>query len=133
VSDEKRVVIVACAGMDKAFGSVAMLSAFRAVEVLRPDKTVLIALPPLLVGVSAYVELVKRHPVIVIDGCSERCAMKSIAKCGGHIRGRILVTDGVKKHGLKPDSASNVGSDGVNLAERVAEEVASLVDGVIGG
>jgi uncharacterized metal-binding protein len=132
MSEEKKVAVIACAGMEKSFGSVAMLSVFKAVEELRPDETVLVALPPLLTGVAAHVDLVKKSPVIVVDGCAERCATKSVAKMGGKIGGRILVIDSVKKYGLTPDSASHVGSKGEKLAERIAEEVALLVDKALG-
>jgi len=128
LSDEAKVAVVACAGMDKALGAVAMLSVFKVTEELRPSETRLIALPPLLAGVAPYSELVTRLPVIVIDGCAERCATKLVAKSGGKIRGRVLVPDCSKKYGLTADSASNVGPDGVKLAEKVAEEVTSTVD-----
>jgi len=132
VSDEGKVAVVACAGMDKAFGSVAMLSVFKVSEGLRPNETRLIALPPLLAGVAPLSELVTKLPVIVVDGCAERCATKLIAKSGGRIRGRILVPDCAKKYGLTPGSASNVGPDGMKLAEKVAEEVASIADKLCG-
>lgn len=132
MSDEGKIAVIACAGMDKALGSVAMLSVFRVVEDLRPDETKLIALPPLLAGVAPYPELVTKLPVIVIDGCAERCTTKLIAKSGGRIRGRILVTDCVKKYGLTPGSAVDVGPEGRELADKIAEEVASIVDKICG-
>ena len=132
MSEERKVAVMACAGMEKSFGSVAVLSVFKAVEKLKPNDTALIALPPLLTGVAASSDLVKRFPVIVVDGCAERCATKSVAKMGGKISGRILVIDSVKKYGLTPDSASHVGRKGEKLAEKVAEEVALLVDKALG-
>lgn len=132
MSDEGKIAIVACAGMDKALGSVAMLSVFKIVEGLRPREARLIALPPLLAGVAPYSELVTKLPIIAVDGCAERCATKLIAKSGGRIRGRVLVTDCVKKYGLTPNSAVDIGPDGKKLAEKVAEEVSSLVDKLCG-
>jgi len=132
MSAEKKVAVMACAGMEKAFGSVAILSVFKAVEELRPNDTTLIALPPLLAGVVAYTDLVKKLPVIIVDGCAERCATKSVVKVGGKIGGRILVIDSAKKYGLTPDSASHVGLSGEKLAERIAKDVAFLVDKALG-
>ena len=123
-----KVAVVACAGMDKALGSVARDSVFKVVEVLRPGKAELICLPPLLAGVSSYSELVKNLPIVAVDGCAERCATKLIVKSGGKIRGRVLVPDSAKKHGLVPKSASDIGPDGEKLAGIIAEEVASIVD-----
>ena len=124
----KKVAVVACAGMDKALGSVARMSVFKVVEALRPDKTALVCLPPLLVGISSYSEMVTHRPVVAVDGCAERCATKLIVNNGGKIRGRVLVPNSAKKHGLLPKSASDIGPDGEKLAELIAEEIASIVD-----
>ena len=133
MSEGRKVAVVACAGMDKALGAVARESVFKVVEVLRPGKTELVCLPPLLAGVSSYSELVKTLPVVAVDGCAERCATKLVVKTGGKIRGRIMVPDSAKKHGLVPKSASDIGSDGAKLAEIIAEEVASIIDKLVEG
>ena len=132
MSDEEKVAVIACAGMEKALGLVAMLSVSKVVEVLRPTETRLIALPPLLAGVAPYPKLVTKLSVIVVDGCAERCATKLVAKNGGRIRGRILIPDSVKKYGLAPDSATDAGPNGRKLAEKVAEDIVSLVDKLYG-
>lgn len=117
MSERGKVVVVACAGMDKPLGSVASASVFKVVEELRPQKVELVCIPPLLAGVSAHSELVKNLPIITVDGCAERCATKLIVKSGGKIRGRIFVPDSAKKHNLLPESASHLGPDGEKLAE----------------
>ena len=129
--EEKRVGIIACAGMEKAYGSVANQIVFKVVEKLRPNETRLIALPPLLTDVSPYPDLVRELPMLVIDGCAERCATKSVAKAGGRIAGRILVIDSVKKYGLAPDSAASLGPNGEKLAEKIADDAVLLVDEII--
>ena len=133
MTENVKVAVVACAGMDKPLGSVARSSVFKVVEELRPNQVELVCLPPLLTGVASYSELVKSLPVITVDGCAERCATKLIAKNGGKIRGRIFVPDSVKKHNLLPKSASSLGPDGEKLAEMIAEEIASTVDRLIQG
>lgn len=128
MSEEGKVGVVACAGMDKALGSVARAGVFKAVENLRSDKVVLICLTPLLAGVGSHLELIKNLPIIAVDGCAERCVTKLIVKNGGKIRGRVFVPDSAKKYNLTPQSASNIGPNGEKLAEMIAEEVASIVD-----
>ena len=128
MSEEKKVAIVACAGMEKSFGIVAMRAVFKAVENLRPNKAALIAIPPLIAGVKPYPNLVKTCPVIIVDGCAERCATKTIVKMGGRVKGRIMVIDGIKKYGLTPDSPSDIGSNGEKLANKIAEDVVLLID-----
>src|SRR5512136_2347048 len=104
---EDKVAVIPCAGMDKALGSVARACAFIVVEKLRPDKTVLVCIPPLIVGAKPYSEIVRKYPVIPIDGCAERCATKIAVKSGAKIRGRVLIPESVQKLNLKPKSASD--------------------------
>ena len=129
---EDKVAIIPCAGMDKALGSVARACAFRVVEKLRPDKTVLVCIPPLVAGVKPYSEMVKMYPSILIDGCAERCATKIAAKNGARIKGRILIPVSIQKHKLKPKSASDIGPDGEKLAEKLAEDIAAQIDRLLG-
>jgi uncharacterized metal-binding protein len=127
-----KVAIISCAGMDKALGSVARACALKVVERLRPNETVLICIPPLVADVKPYSELIKEYPVILIDGCAERCATKIAAKNGAKMRGRVFIPESVQKYGLKPNTASDIGPEGEKLAEKIAEEIAVQVDKLLG-
>jgi len=127
-----KVAVIPCAGMDKALGSVARACAFKVVEKLRPDKAVLVCIPPLVAGVKLYSEIVKTHPSIPIDGCAERCATKIAVKNGARIKGRVLIPESAQKHNLKPGSASDIEPDGEKLAEKIAEEIAAEIDRLVG-
>jgi len=131
-SAEDKVAVIPCAGMDKALGSVARACAFIVVEKLRPDKAVLVCIPPLVAGVKPYSEIVKTHPSIPIDGCAERCATKIAARNGARIKARILIPESVQKHNLKPGSPSDIGPEGEKLAEKLAEEIAAEIDRIVG-
>ena len=132
MTEETKVAIIACAGMDKALGSVAQACAFKIVEKLRPDKTVLICIPPLVADVRPHSELIKKNPVITIDGCAERCATKIAVKSGAKIKGRVFIPQSAQKHNLKPNTASDIGPEGEKLAEMIAEETALLIDKTLG-
>jgi glycine cleavage system H protein len=129
---EDKVAVIPCAGMDKALGSVARACAFEVVEKLRPGKAVLVCIPPLVAGVKSYLEIVRRYPSIPIDGCAERCATKIAVKNGARIKGRILIPECAQKHNLKPKSASDIGPDGEKLVEKLAEEIATEIDKLLG-
>ena len=103
---EEKVAIIACAGMDKPLGSVARACAFKVVEELKPEDSVLVCILPLVAGVKSHSELIKKYPIITIDGCAERCATKITAKNGGKIRGRIFIPQSAQKHGLKPKASA---------------------------
>jgi glycine cleavage system H protein len=130
--DEEKIAIIACAGMDKALGSVTRACAFKITEKLRPNETVLICIPPLVADVKSHSELIKKNSVITIDGCAERCATKIAAKSGAKIKGRVFVPQSAQKHNLKPNTATDIGPEGEKLAEKIAEETALLIDKLIG-
>jgi uncharacterized metal-binding protein len=128
LSNNKKVAIVACAGMDKGLGSVARTSVFKVVEQLRPNRVELVCLVPLLTNIAPHATLVTSMPIVVVDGCIERCATKLVIKKGGRIKGRVLVSNSARKYGVTPKSASDIGQDGEKLSDAIANEVASLID-----
>jgi len=125
---EKKVAIVACTGMGKSLGTVARQVAYKVVEDLRPDKTVLICIPSLAANVGDYKNYLKDYPSIILDGCVERCATKIISEHKGSIKGKLFLPQLLKKYGLKPASRTEIGPEGEQLVTKIAEEVATMVD-----
>lgn len=132
LTEGEKVVIIACAGTDKALGSVARACAFKVVEKLRPNETLLVCIPPLVADVKPYSELIRKHPSIIVDGCAERCATKIAIKSGAKMKGRIFLPQSAQKYNLKPNTASDIGSAGEELAEKTAQEIAVQVDKLLG-
>lgn len=126
--EDKKVAIVACTGMGKALGTVARQVAFKVVDELRPEKTVLICIPSLSAGVGECESLIQKYPSIILDGCVERCATKITAKNKGLMRARVFLPQMIAKYGLKPQSRTDLGEEGEKLVAKIAEEVATLVD-----
>lgn len=125
---EKKVAIVACTGMGKTLGTVARQVAYKVVEELRPEKTVLICIPSLAANVGEYRNHVKNYPSIILDGCVERCATKIISENNGMIKGKLFLPQLVKKYGLKPGLRADIGPEGEELVSKIAQEVAEQVD-----
>jgi uncharacterized metal-binding protein len=125
---EKQVAIVACTGMGKSLGTVARQVAYKVVEDLRPEKTVLICIPSLAANVGEYKNHLRDYPSIILDGCVERCATKIISENNGSIKGKLFLPQLLKKYGLKPASRTEIGSEGEQLVTKIAEEVATMVD-----
>lgn len=125
---KKKVCIVPCSGMGKTLGSVAREAGFIVAEDLRPDKTFLICIPSLAAGREEHSEMIGNNPVIVLDGCAERCATKIAVKAGAKIKGRFFLPQSIRKHNLKPKNRVDMGSEGENLAKKIAEDVAAKMD-----
>ncbi len=130
--DDKKVAIVACTGMGKALGTVTRQVAYKVVDELRPEKTVLICIPSLSAGVGEHKNLLQKYPAIIFDGCVERCATKIIFKNKGIMRAKVFMPQMIAKYGLKPQSRTDLGEDGETLVSKIAEEVATLVDQLSG-
>src|SRR5512133_779280 len=79
---QKKVVVLPCSGIGKAFGSVARETAHELVENVRPGVTVLTCLPLLVINDPDARQLVTENPVITIDGCPKDCAKKSVESVG---------------------------------------------------
>jgi uncharacterized metal-binding protein len=126
--NEKKVAIVACTGMGKALGTVARQVAYKVMDELRPEETVLICIPSMAANVGEYRNQVENYPSIILDGCVERCATKIISNNNGIIKGRFFLPQLVKKYGLKPGSRTNIGPEGDELVTKIAQEVAAQVD-----
>jgi uncharacterized metal-binding protein len=129
----RRIVVVPCSGIGKAFGSVAREAGYELCDELRPNGTRLVALSKLVLGDVEARELVRQSPTITIDGCKLACAAKLVKHHGGTMAREISVLDAYRGHkDLKPDGIAELNPQGRELARVMAEEIARAVD-AIGG
>ena len=126
---EKKVAVAVCTGMDQPLATVSRYAGYHVLEKLRPEKTVLLCTPALIGGVQEDVTFAKENPVLVIDGCRERCCEKIINEAKGQIKAIINIEDVLKEHKeLQPESRAKLGPKGMKLAEMVGELAAKKVD-----
>jgi uncharacterized metal-binding protein len=132
MSIEKKVAIAVCTGMDQPLATVSRYAGYHVLEKLRPDKTVLLCTPALIGGVQEDVTFAKENPVLVIDGCGERCCEKIVNEAKGQVKAVINVEEVLKEHkDLQPESRAKLGPKGVKLAEIVGELAANKVDEIL--
>ena len=130
----KKVAVAVCTGMDQPLATVSRYAGYHVLEVLRPDKTVLLCTPALIGGVEEDVIFAKENPVLVIDGCKERCCEKIVNDAKGQVKAVINVEDVLKENkDLKPESNAKIGPKGMKLAEIVGEMAAEKVDEILAG
>ncbi len=124
-----KVVVVACSGIGKAFGTVAREAGYELCDVLRPESTRLVALSKLVLGDTEARQQVRESPAITIDGCKLACAAKLVRLAGGRIEREVAVLDSFRHHKeLKPDGIAELNAQGKELARVIAEETAAVVD-----
>jgi uncharacterized metal-binding protein len=132
MSIEKKVAVAVCTGMDRPLATVSRYAGYHVLEKLRPDKTVLLCTPALIGGVQEDVTFAKENPVLVIDGCREKCCEKIVNEAKGRIKAIINVEDVLNEHkDLQPESRTKLGPKGMKLAEIVGEMAAKKVDDIL--
>ncbi|MBS7247913.1 MAG: putative zinc-binding protein [Candidatus Jordarchaeales archaeon] len=131
---DKKVVVLPCSGVGKTYGSIAREAAYRVIEELRPDVTLTVCLPKLIVDDVGARRLVRDNACIVINGCPSKCASFAVESAGGKPAVVFEVTKLLREYrNLKPDRSSVIELDekGRKLAEVIAEKVSGEVDRIL--
>ncbi len=128
---KRRIAVVPCSGIGKSLGAVAREAAFILAEDLRPERTTIVALSPLVMGDPETCRGVFGRTAVAIDGCKLECAAKGLAAAGASHVHKLAAFDVVRRHrGLKPEGVIELNEDGFRLAQAAAEEAACVVDGL---
>ncbi|MGC9225563.1 MAG: putative zinc-binding protein [Terracidiphilus sp.] len=113
--------ILSCTGLDKPEGSVAREVAIRMASSASSE-----VICPVLLNrsLARYKKVLAENPLIVVDGCSTRCASKLAESLDLKIDRKVLVADALKSSGLTLEPTLNLGANGVALAQ-------TIVDGLV--
>ncbi len=133
MTESKRIVIVPCSGIGKTYGSVSREAAYDVTQDLRPDTTELVPLSLLVLGDEAARAAVAGSQAITIDGCKLACATKMVKESGGEVAKDYAVLDVYRRYKqFKPQGIAELNEGGQQLAQALAEEIASVVDELAG-
>ncbi|HEV2134324.1 MAG TPA: putative zinc-binding protein [Terracidiphilus sp.] len=112
--------ILSCNGMDKPEGSVAREVAIRFAAATGSE----IICPVLLNRAPArYKKSLTESALIVVDGCSTRCASRLAAGLEARVERKDLVTDAVKALGRPLESSLSLGPESIALAQSIADDL----------
>jgi uncharacterized metal-binding protein len=126
---DRRVVIVPCSGIGKAYGTVSREAAYEVTQDLRPTETQLVALSLLVLGDEAARAAVSENPAITIDGCKLACATKMVKESGGKVAQELAVLDVYRRYKqFKPRGIAELNDGGQQLAHAMAKEISTTVD-----
>lgn len=110
--------VLPCNGLDKAAGCVAREAAL----ILQEAGCRLIC--PVLCSTSRGARYAGGEwPLLVIDGCTMRCASKLAAKRGLHVDKRLNVADEARERGLSLCPSLRLGAAEIALANDLAAKV----------
>ncbi len=128
----RKVIIVPCSGIGKPYGTVSREAAYEVTDDMRPGQTQLVPLALLVLGDEESRSVVAECPAVTIDGCKLACAAKMVQQSGGTIAQEFAVLDVYRQHkDLKPLGIAELNEGGQKLARVLAEEVATVVDGLL--
>lgn len=112
--------ILSCNGLDKSEGSVARQVAIQAADATGSE----IICPVLLNRAPArYKKVLSESSLIVVDGCSTRCATKLATRMEAKVDRRVLISDAVKTSGHPLESTLSLGPNGLTLAQAMVDEL----------
>jgi uncharacterized metal-binding protein len=127
-----KVGIISCSGEDLPEGTISRVATRLVLEKLRPDETVTICLPLFLAGSEDERAFARVFPTIAVDGCIKKCAEMGTRKFSGKPVATIVVSEIMKKHPhLKIKSKDKLSAGEMEIAMKVAEEIAAKVDEVL--
>ncbi len=124
-----KIGVVSCSGECCVEGTISRIATRLVLEKLRPDNTVTICLPLFSIGEEGEMMFAKNFPTITVDGCEKRCAKNAIEKYSGKTVCSLVVSDLLKKWGIKnPSSRRELNKEGIEAALKVAEEIVTAMD-----
>ncbi len=130
----KKVVVLACSGIGKAYGALARETTYELIDRVRPGIAVTTCLPLLVIEDPDAKRLVTDNPVITIDGCPKNCAQKSVEALGVQVAKTYQAINFFKAHKeLKPEGIAELDENGKKLAALAADEIAQMVDELAAG
>jgi len=125
-----KVAILPCTGVGQVMGTITRQVAYRVCEDERPDDTVLLCLPALAKGVQEDIDMVRQCPVLVIEGCKERCAAQTLATKDGVPAATVFLPDviGSKKVNIRREARRNLTKPELTVVELATKAVVAEID-----
>lgn len=128
-----KIAITPCAGIGQIFGPITREAGYRLVEDLYPEQTVLVCPPALAVDIQEDIDFINDYPVLVINGCKDRCASKMVQGKGCQIDSEVYLPDILKqeKLSLHGEKRSRLGKKSELAIQKVTEKASSLISGLL--
>jgi len=129
---EKKVVVLPCSGIGKAYGEIGRQAVYELVEDLRPEDVTTTCLGRLMIDDPDTKALIQESIVITIDGCAQDCARKTVESTGKNVESALRVIEAFKKNrDLKPEGILELGEPGFKLVHLLAQRLNEEVDCVM--
>ena len=124
-----KIAITPRAGIGQISGPITREAGYRLVEDLFPEQTVLVCPPALAVDIQEDIDFINEYPVLVLNGCKDRCASKMILEKGGQIDAEVYLPTILKqeKLSLYGEKRSRLGAKSELAIQKMTEDAKSLI------
>lgn len=125
-----KIAVMPCTGIGQVLGTITRQAAYKLCEELRPNTTLLLCLPALVRGVQEDIDMIENGPVLLIEGCKDRCAEAALATQKGVAAETIYLPDVLKQIGISVTDAhrSALTADELRVVDHLTELAAQAVD-----
>ena len=122
----KKVGLMPCNGMSFIMSTVARDVCRTVSEVLLPGKICFIDTSCIIAGIEEEMETVRQVPILAVDGCKLKCAVKALDKRGIIPDDVIIITDIMRASGLslRGEDRNRLGPAGQSLVSLVSKKTA---------
>lgn len=130
-----KVAVTPCAGIGQIFGPITREAGYKLVEELYPDKTVLVCPPALAVNIQEDLDFIHEYPVLVLNGCKDRCASKMVREKGEQVDAEVYLPDILKeqKLSLHGEKRSKLGPKSDLAINKMTEAASKIIDQLLQG
>ncbi|GAB6173188.1 hypothetical protein JCM15765_26660 [Paradesulfitobacterium aromaticivorans] len=125
----RKIAVTPCAGIGQIFGPITRETGYRLVEEVFPEQTVLVCPPALAVDVEEDLDFIRDYPVLVLNGCKDRCATKLVVEKGGEVEAEVYLPDILKaeKLSLYGEKRSRLGPKSELAVAKMTEQAAGVI------
>jgi len=126
---KKKVVVLPCSGIGKAYGEMGRQAIYELIEDLEHEEVTTTCLARLMIDDPETKSLVQDNLVMTVDGCARDCARKNVENAGKKVDKALRVIEIFKDHrDLKPEGVLELGEPGFKLVHILAEKLGREID-----
>jgi len=127
-----KVAVLPCNGIGRLVSTVVRQAAYK-IKQMRPEQVELLSCGRLAVGDPEHVEIARKYPLMVIDGCRPHCASFMCDELGKTPAARIYVADVMAENKINVAGEKRRGltAKGEKLVNALAEKAVAEVDRII--
>ncbi len=125
MSDEKKIALAACSGMSP-YGLITRVATADTID--KTDNTISICMSATSADKNGFRQLIKKYPIISINGCDGYCASKILEQKGVKTIKNINIMEELDNEDLKPNDVSRLDGKGEKCVQCIIKKILEEID-----